>query len=450
MSKNNYIKFDVAVRNYYGSNNAAMAFARLLYWCNKIPGGFYKFKRPCPRNALYKKGDSWEEELGMSRRELDPVFQRLVSSYRSKNDYLKQTDKFKGKMFVSYRNRKTNQTYYFMNKEAVDAFLNSITKSKSPSLPSPTSNVHEGVDNLEPQAKIMALPLSSTAQDVPPLARAHPPVINIQTNTSLASAVHGEVFDPEREKEKLSSKKMVEIWNSHAQDKVVWFPSIASRLYRVLVDYFGSCLDTFRKYCLSIASSKFLMGKAPNSKFKAFLFWVIKPEVIKSIIQGAYGVQSLLSKIGNESEVDKLEKEYNTIGYEIINAESKVEYSKKEIIEAQDKMIRELKSSISAEVKDQILESVQHEVNQKYPVGDYSIKNRETLVSVQYHTALVDYSRAMLGFCHPDDIVTPQELLDEVMRLRERRVEIGKRLQEIAKQNHQEQQRMQELVEKAC
>src|SRR4051812_31201077 len=108
MARNNYLKFDIAVRDYYGSNNTAIAFARLLYWARKQPRGFYKFKQPCKKHPLYKKGDSWGEELGMSRKVLDPIMDRLVNRHLTKREYLRTPDKFNGKMFSSYTNHKTN------------------------------------------------------------------------------------------------------------------------------------------------------------------------------------------------------------------------------------------------------------------------------------------------------------------------------------------------------
>ncbi len=292
MARNSYLKFDTAVSDHFGSNNTAIAFARLIYWFGKKPDGFYKFKEAC-KHPLYKAGDSWSEDLKMTKRILDPILKRLITHHISKNSYRESKDKFAGKMFCSYTERNTNRTFYFMDRDAVDQFLSSL--NLTPPLPSPNvKSKPMEVDVVSSRPKNMPLETSRTAQDVVPLTCARLTAFNTHTITSLSGSAQTEVGDDEREKEKLSSKKMIELWNSHAQDKVIWYPSTASRLYKVLSDFFGGCLETFRNYCAGIASSQFLMGKAPNSNFKAIFYWAIKPEVIKSIFQGAYGVEGIL------------------------------------------------------------------------------------------------------------------------------------------------------------
>ena len=447
MRKNIYLKFDIAVRDYYGSNNTAIAFARLLYWFGKKPDGFYKFKQPCKKHPLYKKGDSWGEELGMSRKILDPIFSRLVNHHSTKRDFLKQADKFKGKMFASYTNHKNHQTYYFIDREAVTSFLSSLSLQNPITPPPFSSDVPQAVDNSSQEVKIRSSKRSCDVPNVPPLARAHPLPSQLQTNTSLIGDVR-EVIDAGKEEEKLSSKKMVELWNSHTQDKVVWYASTASRLYKVLADFFGGCLEAFKKYCSAIGNTKFLMGKAPNSKFKAFFYWAIKPEVIKSIFQGAYGVQDILSQIGNISEQDKLQYEINTTGYEILNVEKAIEYSKQKVIDDQNKLIREHKEIISQEVKDEILMSIEDEVGQKY--SGYSKSDREMLTRVHYDSALVNYSRVQLNLCKPEDIVASSELISKKQSLQEKRAALCKRLEQVLKENLEAKKSVQILVESAA
>ena len=208
MSKNCYIKFDVPVRNYYGSINAAIVFSRLVYWSRKQPEGFYKFKQPCKKHKLYKVGQSWGEELGMSRKVLDPIMNRLVNHHLTKRSYLKETDKFKGKMFASYTNHKTNQTYYFMDKNAVDAFLDSLAVSKSPSPPLlSASDAPSGVDNRPGVPKNIPLFPSCDVPVAPHFTCAHQTAINTQTITSLGGDVPSRDLGIEEGEEKIISKK---------------------------------------------------------------------------------------------------------------------------------------------------------------------------------------------------------------------------------------------------
>lgn len=461
MPKNKYMKFDIAIRDYYGCTNTAVAFSRLLYWFGKKPGGFYKFKQACKKHPLYKKGDSWGEELGMSRKVIDPIFSRLVNHHSTKSDFLKQEDKFKGKMFASYTNHKTNQTYYFIDREGVDSFLSklSIRKQAQPPLPS-LSDVPQPVDNLAKESEIVPFNQPSDVPNVPPLARTHPDLSVFQTSTSLLGSAPRDSLEVEREKEKLSSKKMVELWNSYTQDKVIWYPSTAAKLYKILVDFFNGCLESFKKYCSAIGNTPFLIGKAPNSNFKAFFYWAIQPEIIKSIFQGAYGVKDILSQIGNVSEQSKLQYEINTITYEILNLEKKIEHSKQSVIDSQKKLISEHQKTISQEVKDEILKSVQEEIDEKFPLVESSkwedvaimrdlLRNVQSLTNVQYDAALVNYSHIKLNLCKAEDIIPP-ELFAAKQSLEEKRAALCKRLEHVIIENSKAQKVIKTLVERAA
>lgn len=332
MSKGGYLKIDAAVLDYYKSNKTAIVFSRLLYWSNKKSDGFYKFKSPC-NHPLYKKGDSWCEELGMTKSILDPIFKRLVTYYKSKNDYRNATDKFQSKMFCSYTERNTNKTYYFMDKEAVDKFLASLghpTTSKPTSTPAPSLEV----STFGKADKNMSSTTPRGAEKIVPLRADASNSLNTQTITSL-SGDDLKADDAEREKEKLSSKKMVELWNSHTQDRGIGYPLTADdvpteaqkqavqdvlriwreemgdritafsnksilNIYNNLRPFFGEFLERFKDFMSSITSSSFLMGKVSYTKFKAYFWWIIKPETIKQILNGAYGVEYILSQPKSE------------------------------------------------------------------------------------------------------------------------------------------------------
>lgn len=99
---------------------------QLDYWFEKKPNGFYKFLEPPEKNHdMYRPGDSWCEELGISKGEFRTAFDRIGGRYRSKSEYDEaiKTDRFKGKYYCSYLDRRTNLTWYFRNHELLDAKL---------------------------------------------------------------------------------------------------------------------------------------------------------------------------------------------------------------------------------------------------------------------------------------------------------------------------------------
>lgn len=55
---------------------ATILLQQIIYWHSKMGGPFYKFIEPC-KNAAYKEGDSWCEELGFSVKEFRTAFKTL-------------------------------------------------------------------------------------------------------------------------------------------------------------------------------------------------------------------------------------------------------------------------------------------------------------------------------------------------------------------------------------
>ena len=291
MSKKTYSKIDQKVIERLGIKKAYF-FNALRFRFERHPDGFYKFKKPC-KHRSYKIGDSWSEELCMKRSALDAVHKDLVNHHKSKTAYTKSTDKFAGKMFCSYTSRNTNMTFYFIDKEAVDAFLLSVTGSipkavftpptpEIDALPECSKSLpYEALGNVENQHSFTCARLNTNT--------------NTQTNTSLIGSVSGSPpTESENEKSKLVSKEMVNTWNSLLDDNVVWFSSHTAKLCKALDESFGGNIEKFKEYCQAIVSSQFLTGKSKSS-FKAVLFWVIKSEIVQGIKLGAYGVTKSFS-----------------------------------------------------------------------------------------------------------------------------------------------------------
>jgi len=388
MGTNKYFKIDVKIRDYFLSNNTAIVFTRLVYWFNKKPNGFYKFKQACKKHPLYKKGDSWGEELGMSRKVLDPILAKLVNHHKTKKAYNQSEDKFNGKIFASYTNHKTSQTFYFIDRNALDKFFEKIAGSKPPSL----------LEDATPSSAPLSAPENPSC-DVPEehhLACAHLDPSCIQTITSL-------------DEEKLVSKKMVELWNSHMNDKVFWYPSYVERLCSVLKQFFNNCLETFKRYCLTVASADFLTGKSQNSRFKAFFFWAIKPKTIYDIIGGAYGVKNFFTLPSSEERT--LKREIQSLRQQINDIDHRAVRHTEEIREGQKKLIKELKASLTISELTSLRKESDEDFHQRNPnmiTGRYS----RMLLDVHFDgrdAFLEQKLKALLGL--EENIVIPQELI---------------------------------------
>lgn len=106
---------------------------QLDYWFEGHPEGFYKFLEPSDHPA-YKDGDSWTEELGMSRHEFRTAFDKIGIRYKSKSDFDQTVNKFQNKFYCSYVDRRSNLTYYFRNHDLVDAALDELLSKPAPRL----------------------------------------------------------------------------------------------------------------------------------------------------------------------------------------------------------------------------------------------------------------------------------------------------------------------------
>jgi len=122
---------------------------QLDYWFEGYPEGFYKFLEPSDHPA-YKNGDSWTEELGMSRHEFRTAFDKIGIRYKSKSDFDQAVDKFQGLFYCSYVDRRSNLTYYFRNHDLVDAALDELLSNPAQRLEkksaSSTANPHRDAE----------------------------------------------------------------------------------------------------------------------------------------------------------------------------------------------------------------------------------------------------------------------------------------------------------------
>ena len=91
------------------SVKSAILLYRIVYWYKKY-GEFYKFKAPCGHN-LYKKGDSWQEELGFKRSKLDTALRNIAIKVTKSNKNSKDIQKY----LVHYRTDMNNVTWYKIN-----------------------------------------------------------------------------------------------------------------------------------------------------------------------------------------------------------------------------------------------------------------------------------------------------------------------------------------------
>lgn len=130
----NVIPYDRELNSLTGSVLASILMAQLNYWFDKYPDGFYKFLEPSNHPA-YRPGTSWTEELGMTVTEFRTAFDAIGHRFTSKTKFAQaeqestdnNTDKFFGRFFASYIDKRSNMTYYVRNHALVNEKLHQIS-----------------------------------------------------------------------------------------------------------------------------------------------------------------------------------------------------------------------------------------------------------------------------------------------------------------------------------
>jgi len=251
-------------------------FGRLEYRFNtyppdKCPNGFYKFITPCT-HRLYRKGDSWTEELNVDRKTFAKAFDKIGVRYKSKSDYIAACEAlgnglFKGKPYASYYERPTHMMFFIKNpcwwdhQEILKKSHFSATNSRS------------GMGNFPVRFYIQKK--TSTLS----LSLSHKKALESKTKEEIKI----------EEIEQPIAHQMAEIWSDITDcDKSEPLRKYRlNKLTKAYKDKFDSSLEKWRAYCTKIASSKFLMGET-SSKFKLNLGFALKAETIQKMEDGYY------------------------------------------------------------------------------------------------------------------------------------------------------------------
>lgn len=148
------------LRKIAGSVNGAILLSQIIYWDNKMDGKFYKFTAPCGHDR-YRSGESWEEELGMSRREISKALEKFTMKLGSKakaafgDDYKAAQDR---SLVLSFTDS-SRMTWYKLNRDLLIYLVNdtwslsivndtsSLTNTRSENTPEIPPNPQGGTSN---------------------------------------------------------------------------------------------------------------------------------------------------------------------------------------------------------------------------------------------------------------------------------------------------------------
>lgn len=282
----NFIKYHPVIKQELGSHNAALLFDRLEYWFSKMNNQFYKFIKPCD-HPLYKQGDSWEEELGLSHKAFRNAFDRIGIRYKSKTEFKRAGDPFKGKLFAYYQDRQSKRTIFVRNHdllkvwyENLKAKLGEITQKINTKIKAKVTKTQKGQNVSDRDSIEKGLP-TETSQGRPHVGATK----DKQISTSFR---HENSNQENRKEEDLAekhelSKTILKSWRTIIGDHQL--PILTERtiqkIHKQFTTVFKGSLTVFEAHCHKIASSQFLMGEK-SSKYSEkryeLRFWVALSE----------------------------------------------------------------------------------------------------------------------------------------------------------------------------
>lgn len=139
--------FEETVKQKTGNFEAAIFLERIRYWSNQVGREFYKFNAVC-EHPEYKPGDSWQEELFMTRNEFDRARKTVATRIKSgmSKSELMQIRNEDGTLapvnrIVLFWQDRFNKLWYWFNQELYNAhFLaEKITEETGPAKKQPDS-----------------------------------------------------------------------------------------------------------------------------------------------------------------------------------------------------------------------------------------------------------------------------------------------------------------------
>jgi hypothetical protein len=327
-----FVAYNPHLSHKFGSTIAAAIFQRFEYWADKMKtrqdgqGAFYKFIDAC-QHPCYKPGDSWCEELGISRKVFRNHFAKIGIAYKSKSDFLKKADPFEGKYFAYYQDCKTNKTIFVRNHPLLQEFyaqLKQLLPQTGPAKQAdPKPHDSSRVINQPSSSTLPPSTLKGKPRAVPmgqPYGRR---VKDKQINTSSFKETKQIILSP-------VAQQMLTIWQQEIGERGLGSltPSVHKRLEAVLQQQFKGCLEHWRLHCRKIASSLFLMGEKPDTSFQIRLAFAISDAFIEGLQEGKYELAT--RKTRHDLELEKLNHSLELLEKEAYKAKSLMERAESE------------------------------------------------------------------------------------------------------------------------
>jgi|GEM_PF-1005918 len=276
------------ITDFHKKPTTQLVIQRLEYWFRgKKKKGFFKFTEPCD-HKLYREGDSWTEEIGISRRTFNRHFDSIGARWGSKSSFNKAKDPFLGKLYACYYDRKENMTRYFRNP-------NLSTKTQTKNLSSTLLNSEkEAVKNKIYKKLEERRDFYKKGDNMSSIKRSNDRFRTVKTADLLYTRLTTKKYKYFSKEAEKKLEEIQNIWKKEIGGRTYTSSAFLKKLYEAFEKLFKGSLDLWKKYCRKIASSKFLMGEI--SGFRAWLSWAIKEETVERLEAGEFTLGDRESK----------------------------------------------------------------------------------------------------------------------------------------------------------
>ena len=295
-----FIKYNPTLVAEFGSQNAVLLFDKLEYWFSKKKNEFYKFIEPCD-HPCYRNGDSWCEELGFSRPIFRNAFDKIGVRYRSKTEFTKEKDPFKGKLFAYYQDRKSNKTIFVRNNSLLAEFYERLKNLVQKTVSSIRSSTSKTVKDFQPRVETMNQPYVRATKD-----KQITTSFIKKENCFSKEAGAGQISDQQSK----IALEMRAIWEEEIGSRglVTVTSDFSKRMIKAYEELFQGSLATWQAHCRKIASSQFLMGEKQGTNYEIRLPVAITQKFQIQLEEGRFELKT------RETNADKKKKaEYEKI-----------------------------------------------------------------------------------------------------------------------------------------
>lgn len=304
-----FIKYNPALVAEFGSQNAVLLFDKLEYWFSKKADQFYKFIEPCA-HPLCKKGDTWSEELGFSKKVFKTAFDKIGMRYISKTAFEKETDPFKGKLFAYYQDRQTKKTIFVRNNQLLKQLYEKLKVLIQEKIkPNQGGQGASAFKKGSPTERPLGSPRERATKDkhiVTPYIK--------NDNDFCENEINGFLTPHAND----VSQTMLEIWTKELEGKGVpkVTKDVLEKLHQAFNGHFAQSIEKWREHCIKIASSKFLMGEKTNYEIR--LLVAISEKFILDLSDGKYELGTRESQHHQEKKCLQEEAKQLALSLELI------------------------------------------------------------------------------------------------------------------------------------